>query len=82
MKLATTIRFWIALVPIMWRFGFGRWYVFGSAPDWLVEMAAARWNPLKDETCVSLWNEAAKELNMRKHRREDELPGVASQHPD
>jgi len=70
MKLATRIKFWILLLPILVRHGFGKWYVFSAAPDWLVEMAAARSKPLKNQTCVSLWNEAAKERNRRKLQRE------------
>jgi len=69
MKLAIRIKFWIVLFPIIVRHGCGKWYVFRGAPDWLVEMAAARSKPLKNQACVSLWNEAAKERDRRKLQR-------------
>ena len=69
MKLTRTIKFWVALCPIILRYGFGQWYAFKNAPDWLVDMAAQRAGPVSNDGSESLWNEAAKERNSRMHQQ-------------
>ena len=71
-RLTTSIRFWIGICPILWRYAFGRWYVFNEAPAWIVELAAAKGTSLMNRTCIPLWNEAAKERDMRIQQRPED----------